>query len=227
MMTKELRAIGYTRVSTMEQAKEGVSLDAQSERIKAFSKAKGWQLLDIIQDKGYSGKDLNRPGIQELINMCKKGTTDIVIVFKVDRLTRQQKSLWSLLEDVFEPNIGFVSVTEPFDTTSATGKAFLGMIGVFSQMEGELIAERTREGLKHKKEKGEWISRPPVGFKINGKGHLEEDPVIIKKIQRAKRLRRDGKSYGEISKSLNMPKSTIYRLVNTHLKTLSSLYRTG
>ena len=226
-MTKELRAIGYTRVSTEEQAREGVSLEAQAERIKAFSKAKGWQLLDIIQEKGYSGKDLKRPGIKELINMCNRGTIDIIVVFKIDRLTRKQKNLWSLLEDIFEPNnIGFVSITEPFDTTTATGKAFLGMLGVFAQLERELISERTREGLRQKKENGEWISRPPVGFTINGKGHLEEDPLIIKKIQRAKRLRREGKSFGDIAKSLNMPKSTVYRLINTHLKTLTSLYKT-
>ena len=131
MINTQNRAVGYVRVSTEEQAREGVSLEAQVERIKALAVAKGWDLDGVIQDRGFSGKDLNRPGIQDLINRCKAGEIDVVIVYKVDRLTRNQKHLWHLLEDVLESHdVGFISVSEPFDTTTATGKAFLGMLGV-------------------------------------------------------------------------------------------------
>ena len=126
------RAIGYVRVSTEEQAREGVSIEAQEERITALATAKGWDLIEIVKDPGYSGKNLTRPGIKSLIDSCRRGTVNVAIVYKVDRLTRRQKDLWYLLEDVFYRNqVGFVSVTEAFDSTTAAGTAFLGMIGVF------------------------------------------------------------------------------------------------
>jgi len=85
---KQQRYVGYVRVSTIEQVREGVSFEARGERICALAIAKGWELACVIQDKGYSGKDLNRPGIQDLIKRCKAGEIDIVIVYKVDRFTR-------------------------------------------------------------------------------------------------------------------------------------------
>jgi site-specific DNA recombinase len=213
-----INAIGYVRVSTEEQAREGVSLTAQEERITALATAKGWNLVTIIRDAGYSGKNLSRPGAESLIGICQRAEVDVVIVFKVDRLTRKQKDLWYLLEDVFYKNqVGFVSVTEAFDTTTAAGKAFLGMIGIFAQLERDLVSERTREALAHKKRRGQWIGRRPTGFRINDGGRLEADPDMLRLIARAKRLRREGASFGSISRALEMPKSTIYRLVKANL----------
>ena len=129
------RAIGYVRVSTEEQAREGISIEAQKERITALATAKGWNLIKIIEDAGYSGKNLNRPGAKALLDICRKTEVDVVIVYKLDRITRKQKDLWYLLEEIFEANrVDFVSVTEAFDTTTAAGKAFLGMLGVFAQL---------------------------------------------------------------------------------------------
>ena len=220
-----INAIGYVRVSTEEQAREGVSITAQEERITALATAKGWNLVTIIRDAGYSGKNLSRPGAESLIGICQRAEVDVVIVFKVDRLTRRQKDLWYLLEDVFYKNqVGFVSVTEAFDTTTAAGKAFLGMIGIFAQLERDLVSERTREALGQKKRKGQWIGRRPTGFRINEGGRLEEDPDVIKMIARAKRLRREGASFGDISRALGTPKTTIYRLINTNLRRLKASY---
>jgi site-specific DNA recombinase len=222
------RAIGYVRVSTEEQAREGISIEAQEERIRALATAKGWALVNIIRDAGYSGKNLSRPGAKSLIDACQQGAVDVAIVYKVDRLTRRQRDLWHLLEEVFEANrVGFVSVTEAFDTTTAAGKAFLGMIGVFAQLERDLVSERTREALNHKKKVGEWIGRKPTGFRMNEGGRLEADPEALKMIARAKRLRREGASFGDISRALGTPKSTIYRLVNAHLRSLKSNYCRG
>lgn len=223
-----IKAIGYVRVSTEEQAREGVSIEAQEERIRALATAKGWDLIEIIKDPGYSGKNLSRPGIKSLIDSCRSGKANVVIVTKVDRLTRRQKDLWYLLEDVFYKNqVGFVSVTEAFDSTTAAGTAFLGMIGVFAQLERDLVSERTREALNHKRAKGEWVGRTPTGFRINEEGRLEADPEALKMIARAKRLRREGASFGDISKALGTPKTTIYKLVNAHLRSLKSNYCRG
>jgi len=111
-----------------------------------------------------------------------------------------------------------VSVTEAFDSTTAAGTAFLGMIGVFAQLERDLVSERTREALIHKKTKGEWVGRRPTGFRISESGRLEKDPDMLRLIARAKRLRREGESLGSISKALEMPKTTVYRLVNANLR---------
>lgn len=225
MDTNIIRAIGYVRVSTEEQAREGISIEAQEERIRALATAKGWDLAEIIRDPGYSGKNLSRPGMKRLIDSCRRGTANVVIVYKVDRLTRRQKDLWYLLEDVFYKNqVGFVSVTEAFDSTTAAGTAFLGMIGVFAQLERDLVSERTREALIHKKTKGEWVGRQPTGFRMDEGGRLEADPDSLKMIARAKRLRREGASYGDISRALGTPKTTIYRLINTNLRRLKASY---
>jgi site-specific DNA recombinase len=223
-----INAIGYVRVSTEEQAREGISIEAQEERIRALATAKGWDLVEIIKDPGYSGKNLSRPGIKSLIDSCRRGTVNVVIVNKVDRLTRKQKDLWYLLEDIFYKNqVGFLSVTESFDSTTAAGTAFLGMIGVFAQLERDLVSERTREALNHKRAKGGWVGRTPTGFRINEEGRLEADPDVLKMIARAKRLRREGASFGDISRALGTPKTTIHKLVNTHIRSLKSYYCRG
>ena len=99
-----MKAIGYVRVSTEEQALTGVSLDAQEEKIRAYCVAKGWDLFGVIRDEGYSAKDLNRPGIQEIIMGCKKRDFEVVVIMKLDRLTRSVKDLGYLVEDVFQKN---------------------------------------------------------------------------------------------------------------------------
>jgi site-specific DNA recombinase len=225
MIKNETRAVGYVRVSTDEQAREGISIEAQEDRIRAMAIAKGWSLLEIIKDAGYSGKSLNRPGAKGLIEACRRGAVDVVVVYKVDRLTRKQKDLWHLLEEVFDANrVGFVSVTEAFDTTTASGKAFLGMIGVFAQLERDLVSERTKEALHQKKTKHEWVGRLPVGFVIGISGRLEEDSEAMDLITKAKRLRRTGASFGDISRALKMPKATVHRLINANMRTRKHNY---
>lgn len=225
MIKNGTRAVGYVRVSTDEQAREGVSIEAQEDRIRAIAVAKGWHLVDVLKDAGYSGKNLNRPGAKKLIDACRQGEVDAVVVYKVDRLTRKQRDLWHLLDEVFETTgVGFVSVTEAFDTTTAAGKAFLGMLGVFAQLERDLVSERTREALKQKKAKHEWAGRLPVGFVMGESGRLEEDPGAMNMIMKAKRLRRQGASFGDISKALEMPKATVHRLINANLRALKHNY---
>ena len=187
--------------------------------------AKGWHLVDVLKDAGYSGKNLNRPSAKKLIEACQQGEVDAVVVYKVDRLTRKQRDLWHLLDEVFETNgIGFVSVTEAFDTTTAAGKAFLGMLGVFAQLERDLVSERTREALRQKKTKGEWVGRTPTGYAISDSGKLQEDAEAMAMIAAAKRLRGRGASFGDISQALGVPKTSIHRLINTHRRTRKAKY---
>lgn len=125
MIKQKIKAVGYCRVSTDEQAQDGLSLDYQHSRIKAYAESQDWQLIDFYIDAGYSGKDTNRPEFQRMINDLQTGKADILIVLKLDRITRKQRDLLNLLEGLLEPSeIAFKSVQEPFDTSTGMGKAF-------------------------------------------------------------------------------------------------------
>ncbi len=124
-----MKACGYVRVSTEEQAKEGVSLDNQRKRIEAFCVAKDWTLRRIYADEGISGSSLKRDGVQELISDCKKGVFDVVVIYKLDRLTRSVKDLGTLIETFDKSNVAFSSVSGNFDTTTANGKLVLNILG--------------------------------------------------------------------------------------------------
>lgn len=218
------RAVGYVRVSTEEQARGGVSLDTQEKRIRAYAESQGWMFCGMFREEGASGKDLNRPQLQAMLTGLEADHVDVVLVYRVDRLTRKQKDLWSLLEDVFEKQgVGFKSVVEPFDTTTAQGKAFLGMLGVFAQLERDTIAERTKDALAHKKRNGDWVGRVPTGFTLD-EGRLAKDPRGQKIIARAKRLRRAGATIRTIAKKIGLPKSTVAELVKTNGNSRNSRY---
>lgn len=139
------RAALYIRVSTQEQAQEGYSVGEQKERLIAYCKAQDWLIANIYVDGGFSGSNLNRPAIQQLISETDK--FDVVLVYKLDRLSRSQRDTLYLIEEVFLPhNIGFVSMQESFDTTTPLGKAMIGLLAVFAQLEREQIKERTQMG---------------------------------------------------------------------------------
>ncbi|MDU2064796.1 MAG: recombinase family protein [Sporomusaceae bacterium] len=166
--SKEHAAL-YLRVSTEEQAEHGLSLSAQEVRLAAFCLANNWEIEDIYRDDGYSGKDLKRPAIQRLIARAKNKQIQHVVVLKLDRLSRRQKDTLYLIEDIFLPEkIGFHSVTESFDTTTPYGKAALGMMAVFAQLERETIIERVKMAKKEASRQGRWKGgEPPFGYYYN------------------------------------------------------------
>src|SRR5437588_13026900 len=105
------RVVGYCRVSTEEQAREGISLEMQAERIKAFAASQGWTVKQVFKDAGHSGTTLERPALQKML--ANLDGIAAVCVWKVDRLSRKQRHLLSILEEILEPKgVGFVSVTE-------------------------------------------------------------------------------------------------------------------
>ena len=216
MKTKSaIVAVGYVRVSTDEQSAEGQSLDSQAAKIKAYAKSQGWDLIEIYREEGYSGKTIDRPELNRLIMASRKAQIDVLLVYRVDRLTRRQKDLWTLLEDVLEPNgVGFKSVSEPFDTTTATGKAFLSMLGTFAQLERDTIAERTTDTLRHKIDIGEWVGRIPFGYRIGKNGKLAKDQDEQKIIRQIRRLRSKGMSIRAIAEATDAGRGTVYGVLN-------------
>jgi len=194
-------------VSTDEQAREGCSLDNQEARIRAYAESQEWNLVHIYREEGESGKTTKRPQLEALVGGVSGHLLfDVVLVYKVDRLTRRQRDLWNILQ-VFEiNNVAFKSVTEPFDTTTAQGKAFLGMLAVFAQLERDTIAERTKDALAHKKANGEPVGAPPYGYRMEN-GKLVEDEEEISDLAFMVHLRvDDGYTYQQIAESFNVRK---------------------
>lgn len=174
-----IRVSVYARVSTDDQKNEGMSLGAQEERCRAFAFAKGWEVTQVYVDGAQSGKSLQRPALQRLIADARQQVWSIVVIWKLDRLSRRQKDILYLLEDVFNPlGIGIQSATEPFDTTTPMGKAMLGMLAVFAQLERETIVERTKMGRAQSLKLGRWQGgKVPYGYQRTGRGQLAPDPV--------------------------------------------------
>lgn len=199
-----MRAVGYIRVSTEEQAKEGISLGNQAESIRSFCKAKGWDLLALISDEGKTGKDLRREGVQNLIAKAKAKEFDILVIYKLDRLTRCVRDLGYLVQDVFEKHgVAFSSIQDSFDTSNASGKLILNVLGSIAQWERETIAERTRDGLRYKKSRLEKYGPVPFGFKLDGK-NLVVEPEESQIVARIQDLRQNFHySYREIADNLN------------------------
>jgi site-specific DNA recombinase len=180
-----LRVALYVRVSTEEQAREGFSVAAQVAALRAFAASQGWREAGLYADEGFSGKDLRRPRLERLVADARAGRFDAVLVWRLDRLSRRQAHTLRLIEEVLEPaGVGLRSATETFDTTTAAGKAMVGMLAVFAQLERESIVERTRLGLRERARQGKWSGAAPWGYRYAETGQLAPDPVVAPWVRR-------------------------------------------
>ena len=151
-----LRCAIYIRVSTDEQAKEGYSLEAQEERLRFFAKSQGWNIFKIYKDDGFSAKDINRPALKDLLYDAKLKRFDVVLIYKIDRLSRKLKDLIEIVLQLNEYGIGVKSATETIDTTTPAGRLIFHQFGSFAQYERELISERTKFGMLKRLKQGYW-----------------------------------------------------------------------
>lgn len=178
----------YCRVSTDAQYEEGYSIDAQTELLEAYCKSRQITNYKPYVDGGFSGSNLNRPRIQKLIEEAKTGVIERVVVYKLDRLSRSQKDTLYLIEDVFIPNgVDFVSINESFDTATPFGRAMIGILSVFAQLERDNIRMRTRMGMLKRVEDGYWMGGGVVPFGYDydkSKGILvpNEDAKMVKEM---------------------------------------------
>ncbi|WP_295151939.1 recombinase family protein [uncultured Ruminococcus sp.] len=157
----------YIRVSTDAQFEEGYSVDAQKEKLAQFCKLKDIDSYEYYIDGGWSGSNIERPAIKRLIEDILADRISAVVVYKLDRLSRSQKDTVYLLEDVFIPHgCAFISLNENFDTSTPYGKAMIGILSVFAQLERENIRERTRMGMYERVRSGLWMGggRVPFGY---------------------------------------------------------------
>lgn len=156
-MERQKRVFIYVRVSTQHQAEEGYSIPQQIERLKKYCDAMGWILVKIYTDDGYSGGSLDRPAMNQMIQDIEAGHTDIVLVDKLDRLSRSQFDTLFMIQKVFDANgVAFVSRNEAFDTSTPFGKAMVGILAVFAELERSRIKERMMDGQEGRAKEGKF-----------------------------------------------------------------------
>lgn len=166
MSKDKMLVFGYVRVSTDNQL-ENYSIEEQTARLEAYCAAKGWTLLHTYIDGGYSGGNTERPALQEMLQAIKKNAIDAVVVYKLDRLSRSQKDTLTLIEDELLANgTDFVSINENFDTSTPFGRAMIGILSVFAQLEKDQITERFTMGRIGRSKAGYYHggSNPPTGY---------------------------------------------------------------
>lgn len=199
-----MRVALYPRVSGHEQ-EDNYSIPEQIKRMKAYCEARGWMVHKIYTDSGFSGSNLNRPGLQSLIKDSENGKFDMVLVYKLDRLSRSQKDTLYLIEDVFDNhNVFFTSITENFDTSTPTGKAFLGILAVFAQFEREQIRERTMIGKESRAKEGKWHGSKwlPIGYDYENDMLIQNEYEVMQ-IKEAAELFLKGTPVRTIANTLN------------------------
>ena len=199
----------YIRVSTARQDLEGYSIPLQKERLIAYCKAKGWVVAGVFMDPGHSGSSLERPGMLQLIDGVEAGRFDVVLVYKLDRLSRSQKDTLFLIEDVFMSNgVDFVSMQESFDTTTIYGRAMVGILSVFAQMERETITERTLMGRAGRAEEGLWHGggTDPIGYDYID-GSLVINEAEAEQVREVYDLYAAGHSVSEITRRMEGKKT--------------------
>jgi len=199
-----MRAIGYARVSTNGQADNGESLDVQVGKIRAMAEVQGAELVDVIVDAGESARSLKRPGMGRVLDLVDSKAVAAVIVHKLDRLTRSVGDLADLLDTFDRRGVSLVSVSESLDTGTAAGRLVLNVMGSVAQWEREVIAERTREALASKKEKGQRVGTVPFGYQVaEGGSGLVPNETEQRTLGAIKRLRANGHSLRAIAAKLN------------------------
>lgn len=199
------KACVYTRVSTDAQGEEDkVSLPEQERMAKACIESKGWQYICTYEDNGYTGRNTNRPGLQKMLTDIKTGKIDVVVIFKLDRLSRKQRDTLTIIEDVLlENNVDLVSLNETLDTTTPWGRAMIGVLSSFNQLESENIALRTAMGRYATAREGGYAGgKPPLGYTAVD-GHLVIVPEEAEIVRLIFSLRSEGKPLMGIAEELN------------------------
>ena len=214
------RYIIYTRCSTDDQAQgDFTTLDAQAHHCKNMLDAFGYDLAKfgkngVVTDDGYSGKDLNRPGIQSILkDIHSKKSFDGVIFIRLDRLTRNPRDLYTMIDLFNEKEIGFLSVRENLDSSTAIGRVVIGIIGLLSAFEREMTGERVKASAIARARQGKWVAgKPPFGYNLvkhgdplpNGKQptKIEIDQTIAPYIKQIFELAADNKTLSEIGSIL-------------------------
>ena len=190
----------YMRVSTQEQVENGNSLEFQKEKLEAYCKIHEYKIVGEYVDAGVSGAKFNRPALDRLKDDVEK--IDIVLIYKLDRLSRSIKDTMLLIEDLFKPNnVDLISLSENFDTSQAIGMATVGMLSTFAQLERDTITQRMMAGKVQSVKNGNYINNAPFGY-VKKDGKLVKDEKTKECVEYIFERLLDGDSTTRIAKLL-------------------------
>ena len=205
-MAASRKVVGYARVSHTRQL-DGVSLEAQEARIRAYATARGWEISEVLVERGRTGKNMRRPMLERLLVDVKADRVSHVIVFKLDRISRSVVDLLSLLDLFKSKAVSFVSVSEVIDTSSSMGEFVYTLLGAVARLESMQISERTVMALRHKRSQGLKYGKVPWGWIAKGEKLV---PVAAEQraLAEAKRMRQEGTSWSQIGEFLSSRRLT-------------------
>jgi len=198
--------IAYCRVSTEEQAAEGFSVAGQADKLRAYAELHDLGRVTVIEDPGLSGKNLERPGLQRLLTMVAEGHVSHVLVWRLDRLSRDLGDLILLADTFGKADVAMHSFTEKLDLSSATGRMFYNILGSFAQFYREQLAENVRMGMHQAVRQGKWVNRPKTGYDLID-GNLVPNEMAPT-VRRIFRMRAEGSNYHEIERTTGVKYST-------------------
>ena len=219
----------YIRVSTEDQAREGFSLAEQEEKLRQLCNYKNFEIFKVYKDAGISAKDMkNRPAFQEMLEDMKKGLINYIIAYKLDRVTRSVRDLEVLISTLEEYNCYLVCDRDDVNTSTANGRFFVRMLTVLSQLEIEIVSERTKFGMTGAIKAGHIPGPCPIGYYRDSEKVFRIDNTTKDIILRIYKLFLEGKSYWQISNIFNIEKvlypekknwtdSMISRIINNRI----------
>lgn len=208
-----MRVAGYTRVSTQEQAVKGLGLEVQRDKIEAYCYSQDWELIRIYEDAGVSGATLDRPSFNQMIQDASRGMFDLIITYKIDRVSRSLKNLLVLVEDTLHPlGIALKSVTESFiDTSTPEGMAMFQVLGTFSELERKQITRKLSDARAKKSDDGGYAGGYlPYGYNVV-KGKLVVNDSEARIVRQIYSMRKAGMSLRKIASELNGKQVTTKR----------------
>lgn len=177
MKKKEVIVAIYIRVSTLDQAREGYSLKMQEQTLREWCKEKGYIIYDLYADRGISGKDFNhRPDMLRLMRDAKDGCFNSVVFWALSRFTRSVQDLYNTLDKFPKWGVSMVSYTEAFDTSTPMGRAMIGIVGVFAQLEREITSERVAAAMQMRAAQGKRTCSEILGYDKKGKDSFSVNP---------------------------------------------------
>lgn len=203
------RAVGYCRISTLMQV-DNTSLKDQEDKIRMYCKLHDIEVDKIFIDKAVSGKSTDRPEYYEMMNYVKENDTDMIVVYKNDRIHRSLYNLLAMIYELQEHKVALVSVTEMFDTSNPQGMLFLQMLGSFAEFERAIINERTRNGRIARLKESKFVGgKPAFGYKVNGNGEFEIDAEEARIVKDIFKLRAKGVSLAKIGVKYGFSKQKV------------------
>ena len=229
MNNERMIAAVYIRVSTEDQAREGFSLGEQKEKLLQLCSFKGYAVFKVYEDAGISAKDMeHRPAFQEMLQDMRAGKINYIVAYKLDRVTRSVRDLEELISQLEEYNCYLICDRDDVNTSTANGRFFVRMLTVLSQLEIEIVSERTKFGLNGAIKAGHIPGKVPLGYYRDKDKTLKIDVTTKDIVLRIFEMYLEGKSYQTISNILNDEKvlspnnkkwcdSTIDRIINNKI----------